>query len=93
MDAVTPPEEFDIKFTQFLTQVYIKKGDFDTSIERLKLLREKNPKEINNVVKGLRELSRISPKNVKVLYALAADPVKSFAPFTSKRFVTLQLQG
>ena len=66
-----PPKELASQFQQFLTELYIKKGDLDASIERLKSLLKKDASKVDDVTKALRELERISPKNMKVLYGLS----------------------
>jgi tetratricopeptide (TPR) repeat protein len=66
-----PPKDLVASFQQFLTDLYIKKGDLDASIERLKSQLKKDPSRVDDVVKALRELERISPKNLKVHYGLS----------------------
>jgi len=70
LETVSPLEKSETAFTQFLISLYIKKGDFDTSIERLQRLKDSGPEKIDDVIKNLREIVRSNPKNVKVLYAL-----------------------
>ena len=70
IESAKPPENFEAKFTQFLTELYIKKGDFDKAVVRLQYLMTKDPTKIDEVIKGLRELERVSPKNLKIRYAL-----------------------
>jgi tetratricopeptide (TPR) repeat protein len=69
-ESASPPEKIETAFTQFLIGLYTKRGDFDASIERLQRLKDDAPEKIDEVIKGLRELVRSNPKNVKVLYAL-----------------------
>jgi tetratricopeptide (TPR) repeat protein len=69
-ESASPPEKLETAFTQFLIGLYTKRGDFDTSIERLQRLKDDAPEKIDDVIKSLRELVRSDPKNLKVLYAL-----------------------
>ncbi len=66
-----PPKDLVAPFQQFLTELYIKKGDLDASIDRLKSQLKKDPSRVDDVVKALRELERISPKDLKVHYGLS----------------------
>jgi tetratricopeptide (TPR) repeat protein len=69
-EPVSPPKKIETAFTQFMIGLYTKRGDFDTSIERLQRLKDDAPEKIDDVIKSLRELARSNPKNVKILYAL-----------------------
>ena len=64
------PKDYEVKFSEFLTELYIKKGDFATSIEQLKRILAEDPSKIDDVIKGLRELQRVNPKDLKILYTL-----------------------
>jgi tetratricopeptide (TPR) repeat protein len=72
-----PPEDLETTYTKFLTDLYIKKGDPDASIDLLTSLLEKDAKKVDDVIKGLRELERINPKDLKILYALGDTYVKA----------------
>ncbi|MEO0227132.1 MAG: tetratricopeptide repeat protein [candidate division WOR-3 bacterium] len=65
-----PPRELESNFSEFLTELYVKKGDLDASLARLQLILKNEPSRIDEVIKTLRELQRINPKNLKVLYIL-----------------------
>lgn len=71
------PKEVETTFSQLLADLYVKKGDFDTSIDRLQRLLEEDPKKIDEVIKSLRDLERTSPKNLKILYALSNTYMKA----------------
>lgn len=77
ISAANPPKDMEGSFAQFLTDLYIKKGDLDASIELLQDMLKKDTKKIDDVIKGLRELERINPKNFKILYALGDTYVKA----------------
>lgn len=66
-----PPKELESSFAQLLTNLYVKKGDLDASIKRLTQLLKKDTSKVDEVIKMLRELERVSPKNLKVLYTLS----------------------
>jgi tetratricopeptide (TPR) repeat protein len=68
--SARPPKSVESTYTTFLTELYIKKGDLDESINRLLRTLKKDPNRSDDVIKGLRELERIDPKNLKLLYAL-----------------------
>ncbi|KPK71418.1 hypothetical protein AMJ87_07305 [candidate division WOR_3 bacterium SM23_60] len=70
ISSATPPGDLEASFTQFLTDLYIKKGDLDASTDRLLDMLQKDTKKVDDVIRGLRELERINPKDVKILYAL-----------------------
>jgi len=65
-----PPKELESDFSEFLTGLYVKKGDLDASLARLQIVLRNDPAKIDEVIKTLRELQRINPKNLKVLYTL-----------------------
>lgn len=69
--AAKPPKDLKDKYTKFITDLHIKKGDLSTSIELLLSLETKDKKKVDDVIKGLRELERINPNNTRILYALA----------------------
>ena len=77
ISAANPPKDLEGSFAQFLTDLYIKRGDLDASIELLQDMLKKDTKKIDDVIKGLRELERINPKNLKILYALGDTYVKA----------------
>lgn len=66
-----PSKDFEEKFAQLLTELYIKKGDLDASIEGLNRILKKDPGKVDDVTKALRELEKIYPKNLKILSALS----------------------
>jgi tetratricopeptide (TPR) repeat protein len=70
ISSAKPPKDIESTYTEFLTDLYIKKGDLNASIELLLGLLKRDNKKIDDVIKGLRELMRINPKNLKILYAL-----------------------
>jgi len=69
--TIHPPSNLEATFSQFITELYVKKGDLDASLSRLEALLKKDPSKIDDVIKTLRELQRINPKNLKVLFSLA----------------------
>ncbi len=69
--TIHPPPDLEATFSQFITELYVKKGDLDASLSRLETLLKKDPSKIEDVIKTLRELQRINPKNLKVLFSLA----------------------
>lgn len=69
--SAKPSKDLKEKYTKFITDLHIKKGDLTTSIELLLSLETKDKKKVDDVIKGLRELERINPNNVRILYALA----------------------
>ncbi|MGB3340547.1 MAG: tetratricopeptide repeat protein [bacterium] len=77
VSAAKPPKDLEASYAQFLTNLYIKKGDLDASIELLQDRLKKDTKKIDDVIKGLRELERINPKNLKILYALGDTYIKA----------------
>ncbi len=77
ISAAKPPKDLEETYTRFLTDLYIKKGDFDASIELLLKLSNKDTKKIDSAIKGLRELQTINPKNLKILYALGDTYIKA----------------
>ncbi|MEO0129138.1 MAG: tetratricopeptide repeat protein [candidate division WOR-3 bacterium] len=66
-----PPPDLENSFNQFITELYVKKGDLDASLARLEELLKKDPSKIDDVIKTLRELQRMNPQNLKVLFSLA----------------------
>ncbi len=68
--TIHPPANLEASFSQFVTELYVKKGDLDASLNRLEALLKKEPSKIDDVLKTLRELQRLHPKNLKVLFAL-----------------------
>lgn len=77
ISSAKPPKDLEATYTKFLTDLYIKKGDLDASIELLLNLLKKDTKKIDDVIKGLRELQRINPGNLRILYALGDTYVKA----------------
>ncbi len=71
LSGVEPPPELQPAYTQTLTDLYITQGDLDTSIEQLQQMLEKDTKDIDAVIKDLRKLEVVNPKDVKILYTLA----------------------
>ncbi len=69
--AIHPPANLESNFSQFITELYVKKGDLDASLSRLEALLKKDTAKIDDVIKTLRELQRVNPKNLKVLFSLA----------------------
>lgn len=70
LSPIQPPKEFESDFSELLTELYVKKGDLESSLARLKAILQKDPKRVDEVIKTFRELQRINPKSLKVLYAL-----------------------
>jgi tetratricopeptide (TPR) repeat protein len=70
ISAAKPPAELEAVYAQFMTELYIKKGDLDSSTDLLLDLLKNDPAKSDDVIKGLRELERINPGNLKILYAL-----------------------
>lgn len=66
-----PSKDFEEKYAQLMTELYIKKGDLDASIEGLSRVLKKDPSKVDDVAKALRELEKIYPKNMKILNALS----------------------
>ncbi len=77
ISAAKPPKELEQTYEKFLTDLYIKKGDLDSSIELLMKFSDKETIKTDDVIKGLRELQRINPKNLKILYALGDTYIKA----------------
>jgi len=77
ISAATPPKDLEASYTKFLTDLYIKKGDLNASIELLLSVPKKDTKKLDDVIKGLRELERISPDNLKILYSLGDTYLKA----------------
>jgi tetratricopeptide (TPR) repeat protein len=71
LSNVKPPSELQPAYTQMLTDLYITQGDLKTSIEQLQQMLEKDIKSIDAVIKDLRKLEVVNPKDLKVLYTLA----------------------
>ncbi len=65
-----PPRDLESSFSEFLTELYVKKGDLDASLARLQDVLKNDPTRVDEVIKTLRELQRTNPKNLKVLYIL-----------------------
>lgn len=70
ISAAKPPAEMEPAYTQFTTDLYIKKGDLDSSTDLLLNLLKSDPHKSDDVIKGLRELERINPGDLKILFAL-----------------------
>jgi len=66
-----PSKDFEEKYAQLMTELYIKKGDLDASIEGLSRVLKKDPTKVDDVAKALRELEKLYPKNMKILTALS----------------------
>lgn len=77
ISSAKPPKDIEATYTKFLTDLHIKKGDLDKSIGLLMNLLDKDAKRADDVIKGLRELERINPKNLKILYGLGDTYVKA----------------
>lgn len=77
ISAAKPSIEFEEAYKKFLTDLYIKKGDLDSSIKLLVRLSDKETIKIDDAIKGLRELQRINPENLKILYALGDTYAKA----------------
>jgi len=77
ISAAKPSQEFEDIYKKFLTDLYIKKGDLDSSIKLLVKLTDKETIKIDDAIKGLRELQRINPQNLRILYALGDTYVKA----------------
>jgi tetratricopeptide (TPR) repeat protein len=71
LSSAKPPPALQPSYTQMLTDLYITKGDLDTSIEQLQQMLEENTKDIDTVIKDLRKLEVVNPKDLKILYTLA----------------------
>jgi len=71
LSAVKPTAELQPAYTQMLTDLYITKGDLDTSVEQLQQMLEKDTKDIDAVIKDLRKLEVVNPKDLKILFTLA----------------------
>lgn len=69
--AAKPPRDQEETFAQLLTELHIKKGDLDASIQGLQHLLQKDPAKVDDVVKALRELEKVYPKELKILLALS----------------------
>ncbi|UCG92840.1 MAG: tetratricopeptide repeat protein [candidate division WOR-3 bacterium] len=65
------PQEVEATFSHLLADLYVKKGDFDASIDRLRRLLKEDRRKIDEIIKSLRDLERTNPKNLKILYALS----------------------
>ncbi|UCD19421.1 MAG: tetratricopeptide repeat protein [candidate division WOR-3 bacterium] len=71
LSSAQPPPALQPSYTQMLTDLYITKGDLDTSIEQLQQMLEENAKDIDTIIKDLRKLEVANPKDIKILYTLA----------------------
>ncbi|MGB7055315.1 MAG: tetratricopeptide repeat protein [bacterium] len=71
LSAVKSTPELQPAYTQMLTDLYITQGDLDTSIDQLQQMLEKDTKGIDAVIKDLRKLEVVNPKDLKILYTLA----------------------
>ena len=69
--AVQPPPALQSSYTQMLTDLYITKGDLETSIEQLQQMLELGSKDVDTIIRDLRKLELVNPKDIKVLYTLA----------------------
>jgi tetratricopeptide (TPR) repeat protein len=70
LSAVKPTPELQPAYTQMLTDLYITQGDLETSIEQLQQMLEKDTKGIDAIIKDLRKLEIVNPKDLKILYTL-----------------------
>lgn len=77
ISSAKPPKELEDVYKKFLTDLYIKKGDLDSSIKLLVKLSDKETIKVDDAIKGLRELQRINPQNLRILYALGDTYVKA----------------
>lgn len=77
LSAVKPPPDLQPAYTQMLTDLYITKGDLATSIDQLQQMLEKDTKDIDAVIKDLRKLEVVNPKDLKILYTLAHAYLRS----------------
>ncbi|MEO0094590.1 MAG: tetratricopeptide repeat protein [candidate division WOR-3 bacterium] len=75
--SIHPPSDLEASFNQFVTELYVKKGDLDSSLARLEELLKKDATKIEDVIKTLRELQRVNPKNLKVLFSLADNLLRA----------------
>jgi tetratricopeptide (TPR) repeat protein len=71
LSGVKAPPELQPAYTQMLTDLYITQGDLKTSIEQLQQMLDKDIKSIDAVIKDLRKLEVVNPKDLKILYTLA----------------------
>lgn len=74
LDALTifhPSPDLESTVNQFITELYVKKGDLGASLARLEDLLKRDPSKVDDVIKTLRELQRINPKDLKILFSLA----------------------
>jgi tetratricopeptide (TPR) repeat protein len=71
LTSIKPPPALQPTYTQMLTDLYITQGDLDTSIEQLQQVLKEESKDIDAVIKDLRKLQVVNPKNLKILYTLA----------------------
>ncbi|MEO0160727.1 MAG: tetratricopeptide repeat protein [candidate division WOR-3 bacterium] len=77
LTTLQPPSDLEATFQQFITELYVKKGDLDASLDRLEGILRKDPSRIDEVIKTLRELQRLHPKNLKVLFTLADNLLRA----------------
>jgi tetratricopeptide (TPR) repeat protein len=66
-----PSKDFEERYAQLMTELHIKKGDLDASIEGLNRVLKKDPGKVDDVAKALRELEKLYPKNMKIMNALS----------------------
>ncbi len=71
LSSIKPPPTIQPAYTQMLTDLYITQGDLDTSIEQLQQVLEDDTRDIDAVIKDLRKLELVNPKDLKILYTLA----------------------
>ncbi|OGC39078.1 hypothetical protein A2Y85_04525 [candidate division WOR-3 bacterium RBG_13_43_14] len=68
--SIKPSKELEASYTQFITELYVKKGDPELSVDLLLAAIKKDAKKSDEVIKGLRELERMNPGSLKVRFAL-----------------------
>ncbi len=68
--SIKPTKDLEASYSQFLTELYVKKGDPESSVDLLLEAVKKDVKKSDEVIKGLRELERINPGSIKVRFAL-----------------------
>ncbi len=71
MSEVKPGPELQPAYTQMLTDLYITQGDLETSVDQLQKMLERDTKDIDSIIKDLRKLEVVNPKDLKILYTLA----------------------
>ncbi len=75
--SIKPPKELEASYTQFITGLYVKKGDPESSVDLLLAAIDKDARKSDEVIKGLRELERMNPGSLKVRFALGDTYLKA----------------